>query len=272
MQNKIKELIEQADMVLVGLGEEFNDISYLKTMSEFEDERRYIEESGHLWLLPAYYKMCREKLLERQEQVKEALCKLEELLKGKNYFLVSTSVNNMIAEIPWKEGRLVMPCGSILKKQCCTGCQAVLEEVTQADMEAIFTGIMQIIEKGRIEQSNSEVKPENICMMGSCSECGAPLILNNIYAEKYNEQGYLSQWQIYTKWLQGTLNRNVVVLELGVGMQFPSVVRWPFEKIAFFNQKASFCRVNMSLYQMSEELKGKGISIAENSIDWLRAL
>ena len=66
-------------------------------------------------------------------------------------------------------------------------------------------------------------------------------MLNNVYAENYDESGYLDQWGHYRKWLQGTLNRRLFVLELGVGMRFPSVVRWPFEKVAFFNQKiASF--------------------------------
>ena len=121
-------------------------------------------------------------------------------------------------------------------------------------------------EKEQISDVDSFIK------LGNCPSCGKPLIFNNIYAEKYDENGYLSQWQLYTKWLQGTLNRRILILELGVGMKFPSVIRWPFEKIAFFNNKASFYRVNETLYQMSEELKDKGISIAKNSIDWLRGV
>ena len=98
------------------------------------------------------------------------------------------------------------------------------------------------------------------------------MVLNNVYAQHYDEQGYLEQWSIYTKWLQGTLNRRLVILELGVGMQFPSVIRWPFEKIAFFNQKAFFLRVHESLYQLDEKLSGKGCGISQNAIDWLSQL
>ena len=76
-------------------------------------------------------------------------------------------------------------------------------------------------------------------------------------------------WSIYKKWLQGTINKNVCILELGVGLVFPSVIRWPFEKVAFYNQKAVFVRVNERLYHMSEELKDKGVSVAQNAIDWL---
>ena len=95
------------------------------------------------------------------------------------------------------------------------------------------------------------------------------MCLNNVYTEKYDENGYLQDWGVYTKWLQGTLFRKICILELGVGMQCPSVIRFPFEKVGYFNQKADFVRVNEHLYQMTSELGERGISVAMNAIDWL---
>ncbi len=264
MLEEIYEVIKDSDMVLVGLGEEFNDISSLKKIPDYMMGRQKLEENGLLWLLPAYDEKCRIKQGMRQEEIRDALGKLAELLKDKNYFIVSTSMNDMIRDIPWKEGRLVMPCGGSRRKQCCDGCNEGVQELSQTDKENLSAYIENILD----ESSENNQGPD----LGECADCGKPLILNNIYAEHYNEMGYLPQWQLYTKWLQGTLNRKVVVLELGVGMKFPSVVRWPFEKIAFFNQKAKFYRVNENLYQMSEELKDKGVSISKNSIDWLRGM
>ena len=54
-------------------------------------------------------------------------------------------------------------------------------------------------------------------------------------------------------------------------MNLPSVIRFPFEKIAFFNQKAEFIRVHEKLYQLSEELGGKGISQAQNAVKFLNS-
>ena len=82
----------------------------------------------------------------------------------------------------------------------------------------------------------------------------------------------MPKWETYTKWLQGTLNHNLVVLELGVGLQFPSVIRWPFEKIVYFNKKAVMLRVHDTLYQLTEELSGKGYGISQNPIEWLTNL
>ena len=52
-------------------------------------------------------------------------------------------------------------------------------------------------------------------------------------------------------------------------MDYPSIIRFPFEKVGYYNRKASFIRVNERLYQLTPELREKGISIAQNSIDWL---
>lgn len=79
-------------------------------------------------------------------------------------------------------------------------------------------------------------------------------------------------WDKYTKWLQGTLNRNVLILELGVGLKYPGVIRFPFEKAAYFNKKADFIRVHGRLYQMTEELGDKGISIAQNAVAFLASI
>ena len=53
-------------------------------------------------------------------------------------------------------------------------------------------------------------------------------------------------------------------------MNLPNVIRWPFEKVAFYNQKASFFRINESLYQIAEDMGDKGIGIEENACDFLR--
>ena len=102
-----------------------------------------------------------------------------------------------------------------------------------------------------------------------CNECGRILGFNQISTPGYREDGYLPMWNKYMKWLQGTINRNVCILELGAGMEYPSVIRFPFEKLAFFNQKAVFYRVHSWLYQMTEELKEKGISVNQNPIDFV---
>ena len=260
------EKIKEADMILVSLGEEFDTIKALKQDADYLETIEKINASGKTWLLPACEAYFRQKNEEVTNGVRKALDALAKALEGKNYFVLSVSGNPMIEATSWKEGRLVSPCGSIGKKQCPAGCAEGLQELSteeKANLEKIFES-----EDALIRILDNENPKEAI--LGACPNCGEPLICNNVYAEKYDENGYLPQWQLYTKWVQGTLNRKLLILELGVGLKFPSVARWPFEKIAFFNKKAEFIRVNGTLYQMSEELADKGISVPQNAIDWLQ--
>ena len=109
--------------------------------------------------------------------------------------------------------------------------------------------------------------PEDIC-----PHCKAPLTGNTVDAETYIEEGYLPRWEAYKKWQTGTLNRRLVILELGEGFKRPAVMRWPFEKIGFFNQKSAFYRVHTTFYQMPKEMGERAVGIEADSVAFIRGL
>ena len=252
---KLKNDIKDSDMVLVGIGEEFElDWKAMEHTAPFDTWLNEIQEKEEAqWLLP-YFKAYYTKIF-RDEKIEKAYEVLSELLKDKNYFLVSLCTDDILPKLSWKENRVVLPCGGYTKLQC-AGCPGEL-----IDAETLTA---QVIAECKLHGGNLEKVKKPVC-----GQCSGVLSFNNIYTENYDESGYLPMWEIYMKWLQGTLNRKVCLVELGVGLKFPSVIRWPFEKTAFFNQKAVLYRVHSRLYQMSEELKGKGFSIEENPVEFL---
>lgn len=264
--------ISEADMILVGLGEEFDD-SMLQECSEYAGGVEKLKEMRLGTFIPAWSEFCSEVYTGKHgsradstasKKLSMALEKLKVLLEQKNYFVVSVSTGSAVSRTVWRNGRMVMPCGTAIKKQCAVGCEAVLDGVTEEERRKLWAEFEKLY-AGRQTQELSG-------LLGKCPVCGNDMVLNNIYAENYNENGYLEQWQLYRKWLQGTINKRLLILELGVGMHFPTVIRWPFEKAAYFNNKAFFCRVNKKLYQLTEELSGKGEGISQNAIDWLCGL
>ncbi|MDY3920254.1 MAG: hypothetical protein SOZ59_14890 [Candidatus Limivivens sp.] len=112
---------------------------------------------------------------------------------------------------------------------------------------------------------DSPLKKEQIV-----APCGSDRTGNVVTNDQYDESWYLPQWEIYTKWVQNTLHRRLAVLELGVGFQYPGVVRWPFEKTVYFNQKASLIRVHSKLAQVPPELTERSKTIDENPINFLK--
>lgn len=174
------------------------------------------------------------------KEQKNAYHQLYQWVGKKDYFVVTTLTDGGIYETEFDQERLVAPCGNIHWRQCSLACTK------------------DIWEEGEVADE-------------ICPHCKAPLVENTIQAEHYIEEGYLPKWREYRKWLTRTLNRNLVVLELGEGFLTPTVIRWPFEKTVFFNQKSWLFRVNAQLSQTPSEIKERAVSVAENSIMFINA-
>lgn len=255
-QKKLEACIADADMVLVGVGEEFNESfgdigSFPHLMSALEEVD--IDQTLE-WIVPFLEHRF---LMEHKEgRLISAYRKLYALIQNKNYFVITTCIDENIKKVAFDTERLVEPCGNYEMLQCSAKCCSELYSSKD------FSNLVHQAIIDKVGLDSLEVP--------TCPICGKALVYNNILCEQnYVEDGYQKQWEKYTKWLQGTLNKKLCILELGVELNLPNIIRWPFEKVAFYNQKASFFRVNESLYQMTENLSGKGISIDRNAVDFL---
>ena len=146
---------------------------------------------------------------------------LGRLLKEKDYFIVTTNTDAAIYDSSLDGERIVAPCGNETWRQCSKACTK------------------DIWEPGEI--------PDDIC-----PHCKAPLTGNTREAETYIEEGYLPQWQKYTRWLTMTINRELLVLELGEGFHM--------------------YRVHESLSQVTQEIGERAWAVAENSVEWVGKL
>lgn len=229
MEKNIADIIKDAEMVLVGIGEEF-----APELPEYEGEAE----------LAPYYKSKFYRELPDDHEVIRAYNELRAMIGPKPYFVVTMNTDDLIYRSDFEEDLIVAPCGSMAKMQCA-------EHIV--DAKPVCDAVL--------EQQNAE--------LAVCPQCGEMLRFHTVREEGYLESGYLAQWNKYTKWLTCTLNRKLVLLELGVGFRYPQVIRWPFEKTAFYNQKSTFVRVNSKLPQLTAELSHRGVSIQENPVQLL---
>ena len=248
----LKTKIEEAEVVLVGFGEEFECTEYLVDNEKYNRVCNQLVEYELEALLP----YVNHYFLKKDERIIKALSKLESILHGKNYFIVSTCMNGMIKYCNLSKDRIVEPCGTIFKLQCQDGCKDAIFDTP----EEYFELINQCIEN----ECDWEKMKEH-----ECGVCGKEMVFNTLYAKHYLEAGYLPMWSDYTNWLQKTVNKKLCILELGVGLKYPSVIRFPFEKMGFYNKKAYFVRVHEKLSQLTPDLKEKGFPIAVNAVEFL---
>lgn len=247
---EIEEALREPFIALIGLGEEWN-IS--PKAGESEGCKRVMRDlqahPEYRWLLPYFYKIWTDDVLIRAYE------NLFRMVEKKNYYVVATTINPSF--IPYvKEGRYVMPCGSdrMLQKK---------EGLSESGNEQAFLHGLEAYAKG-------EITMEEIPFVKDAEGNAVPF--NNVYAPAYDEQEYLPAWGEYTKWIQNTMNRKICILELGAGMLFPNVIRFPFEKMTYFNFKAKCFRVNAHLYQLTDEMAARGVSVPMHSVELFQSI
>lgn len=86
--------------------------------------------------------------------------------------------------------------------------------------------------------------------------------------ETANEDEGKSQWDKYMLWLSCTLNKKLLVLELGVLLNAPHIIRWPFEKTVMLNNKAELIRINKTMPNVPAEISEKSTGIKVDAVDF----
>lgn len=263
-----KKKIEDADYVAVGLGPEFRMpeeweeemfsplfASHIHNRQELEtvlDGKEYRQ-----WIIRAlrqYY------IRMHPERVHELYGPLVSLLAGKDYFIVSTQTDGLVYQSGLDVSRIVTPCGREDRFQCRENCRDNVWENAE-EIRRIMEGILE----GR-GQDVLEHPPV-------CPDCGERAAFHVRDGNcRYREEEYLPQWQVYTRWIQNTLNRQTMMLELGENFGQPTVMRWPFEKMAFLNRKACLLRINSTLYQIPEEAAERGTGLQADPAVFVKQL
>lgn len=239
---EIYEKIKEADMLLIGIGRE------LAAKAE--------PVEGDAELIPFFQSRYFSEI-PQENALLQGYDTLRKLAGAKPYFVVTLNTDDLIWRSKLEDDLIVAPCGSMGKLQC-------REHII--DAAEIRERVLEDtrLEGGTLTGGHIE--------RAVCPECGQPLQFHTIEREGYLEEGYLPQWNRYTKWLSCTLNRKLVILELGADFSFPQVIRWPFEKAAMYNQKAVLIRVGNNFPQIPQELAERGISIAQEPLAFLKKL
>ena len=97
-----------------------------------------------------------------------------------------------------------------------------------------------------------------------------PLLLEAEQITSEKKEEVEKQWDLYNKWLSATLNKKLMLIELGEGFLIPNLIR--FEKVTFINQKSVLYRINGQLPQLPENISERAAAVSESSYDFLQEL
>lgn len=267
----IKNKIEEAECILVGCGLDFEKAELIveediykplskldiNTKTKLQEELQ--DEEAVSWIhqvLVNYY---------NKQNTLQSYSMLYELIKDKNYFVLSMNTSELIMQSGLDPSRIVMPCGNEGLFQCSKSCTHDIH-MNRDYIDNFMEQLPDMIKEIKSGKSIKEYLPY-------CKECNEQLTFNiRANVDTYVEEGYLPQWQKYMQWLSRTLNRKLLLIELDVNFTLPSLIRWPFEKNAYLNNKAFLIRVNHEFPQLAEEISGKGISLSMSANEFLEVV
>lgn len=179
----------------------------------------------------------------------EAYKNLMDLIKDKNYFVVTTNQDMLFHEVVPEE-KLATIQGDWKYMQCLGRCH-----------DAVYPAKEAIYKMNDAINENLEIPTE---LLPRCPKCGGlmePWVRGYDFLEgtKYHEE--------YEKWndfLMANRNRKVLFLELGVGRMTPMFIQEPFWKMTYTWPDAYYISINPKHALLPQALAHKGMAIHED--------
>ena len=155
---------------------------------------------------------------------------LLDLVRDTEYFVITTNVDAQFEKAGFAPERLFAVQGDYREMQCARACH----QKVYSNLDAV---------KKILATTKDMTIPESA--VPRCPVCGGRMEMHLRIDEHFIED---EQWhkaaRRYEEFLSRHAKGNIVLMELGVGFNTPTIIRYPFEELAFFNPKALLVRMN----------------------------
>ncbi len=191
---------------------------------------------------------------------------LFELVKNKNYFVLTTNVDHCFQKAGFDKSRLFYTQGDYGLWQCSEPCHKKTYDnqlfVEKMVMEQGFViqddGGLELPENG-FEGIKMTVPSE---LLPCCPVCGKPMSMNLRADDTFVEdEGWNKAALRYQDFLNGNKDKNIVYLELGVGGNTPGIIKYPFWKMTYSNPKAKYICINKGEAVVPKEIENQSICV-----------
>lgn len=157
---------------------------------------------------------------------------LYEIVKDKNYFVLTTNVDHCFQRAGFDKSRLFYTQGDFGLFQCSLPCH----NLTYDNQTAIT--------KMFVEQTDGKIPTE---LIPKCPVCGREMSMNLRSDDTFVEdEGWHRAAKAYEDFLKSYADKKIVFLELGVGGNTPVIIKYPFWRMTYLNADARYVCVNLS--------------------------
>ena len=261
---EVTQLINNADAIIIGAGSglstaagfTYSGKKFQDYFSDFIDVYGFhdmysagfypyasLEEYWAYWSRHIYYN--------RYDQpAGEPYLELLELVKDKEYFVITTNVDHRFQVADFDKERLYYTQGDYGLFQCSKACH---QKTYDNEKE-----IRQMIKLQKNMRIPSELIPH-------CPVCGAPMTTNLRIDDTFvQDQGWHQAKKNYEKFLTQYTNKKVLYLDLGVGNNTPGIIKYPFWRMTYENNKSNYVSINLEPMPIVKEIEEQSIGLVHD--------
>lgn len=183
---------------------------------------------------------------------KDTYQKLLQLVKDKDYFVLTTNVDHQFQKAGFDKQRLFYSQGDYGLWQCSKPCH----QKTYDNKE--------IVEKMLLQQKDLKIPSS---LIPYCPKCGAFMTMNLRCDQTFvqDEGWYQGQFR-YNDFINKHRDLKIIYLELGVGQNTPVIIKYPFWNYTNSNKKATYVCINYGESFCPDEIK-KQVILINGDID-----
>ena len=182
-----------------------------------------------------------------QDAPKPVYDTLLRLIRGKDYFVITTNVDHCFQKAGFDKKRLFYTQGDYGLFQCSEPCRP-----ETFDNEAVVREMV-----GR--QKNMRVPSE---LLPRCPHCGRPMTMNLRCDDRFAEdEGWHAAAERYEAFLRTRAGQKLLFWELGVGYNTPAIIKYPFWRMTAANPNAAYACVNLGEADAPSDMREQSICI-----------
>ncbi len=269
---KFKEYLNSCDAVLIGAGaglstaagHSYSGERFEKNFSDFIDKYglqdmyssafypfKTPEESWAYWSRHIY-------INRYKNPVNELYAKLFNLIKDKNYFVITTNADHLFLSNGFDKQKVFYTQGDYGLWQCSVPCH----NKTYNNEDTVIKMVNQ--------QKDMKIPSE---LIPYCPVCGKSMKMNlrmdNTFVE---DEGWHKASERYHNYIKDNKNKKVLFLELGIGQNTPSIIKYPFWQMTYCNKQALYTCVNFSEAECPKEIQSQSLLFNDDIVNFIANL
>ena len=259
---KVKAWLEEADAVLIGAGAGLSTAAgftysgerFERYFSDFEAKYGFhdmysggfypyasLEEFWAYWSRYIYVNRYDQPAGKPYED-------LLSLVKEKDCFVLTTNVDHRFQTAGFDKERLFYTQGDYGLFQCSQPCHNRTYDNESAVREMLKA------------QKDMRIPTE---LIPRCPVCGKPMTTNLRADDTFVEDaGWHAACARYQDFLTSHKKGKMLYLELGVGMNTPGIIKYPFWQMTYRNKDARYVCINLELAYAPKEIAGRSVCLA----------